>query len=117
MHLTGDATAAAAAAAAAACCLLLDASCCYRCRDGLEQLRAIFARAAFRRSLLGGGWDRGRQEETKERGEGRGKVSGGWGVEIAGGSSLENLHAMVPDVRNHDVPVAVDGNAATWEVE
>ena len=31
----------------------------------------------------------------------------------AGGSSLENLHAMVEGVSHDDAPVAVDGNAAT----
>ena len=35
----------------------------------------------------------------------------------AGGSSLENLHAMVVGVSHHDAPVAVDGNATTGVVE
>ena len=36
---------------------------------------------------------------------------------VAGGSSLENLHAMVAGVSHHDAPVAVDGNAATMAGE
>jgi len=40
---------------------------------------------------------------------------GGGGA--AGGSSLENLHTMVPGVSHHDAPVAVDGNTARRLVE
>ena len=35
----------------------------------------------------------------------------------AGGSSLQNLHAMVVGVSHDDAPVAVDGDAATRVVE
>ena len=35
----------------------------------------------------------------------------------AGGSSLENLHAMVEGVSHHDAPVAVDGNAAIRAIQ
>ena len=35
----------------------------------------------------------------------------------AGGSSLENLQAMVVGVSHDDAPVAVDGDTATREVE
>ena len=35
----------------------------------------------------------------------------------AGGSSLQNLHAMVEGVSHDDAPVAVDGDAATRAVE
>ncbi len=35
----------------------------------------------------------------------------------AGGSSLENLHAIVVGVSHHDAPVAVDENAAIRAVE
>jgi hypothetical protein len=34
----------------------------------------------------------------------------------AAGSSLENVHAMVPGVSHHDAPIAVDGNAALRRV-
>ena len=47
-----------------------------------------------------------------ERGSRRG-VGGG----AAGGSSLQNLHAMVVGVSHDDAPVAVDGDAATRLVE
>jgi hypothetical protein len=49
----------------------------------------------------GGGGGRGRQ------GLGRERKGGG-----AGGTSLENLHAMVVGVSHHNAPVAVNGNAA-----
>ena len=35
----------------------------------------------------------------------------------AGGSSLQNLHAMVVGVSHNDAPVTVDGDAAIKEVE
>ncbi len=35
----------------------------------------------------------------------------------AGGSSLQNLHAMVAAVSHDDAPVAVDGDAATRVAE
>ena len=35
----------------------------------------------------------------------------------AGGSSLQNLHAMVEGVSHDDAPVAVDGDAATRTVK
>ena len=35
----------------------------------------------------------------------------------AGGSSLQNLHAIVVGVSHDDAPVAVDGDAATRAVE
>ena len=44
---------------------------------------------------------------------------GGWG-EVGGsggGSSLQNLHAMVAAVSHDHAPVAVDGDAATRAVE
>jgi len=55
--------------------------------------------------LLGRGADR--------EGGGRERMGG----VMKGGSSLENLHAMVVGVGHHDAPVAVDGNAATRAVE
>ena len=36
---------------------------------------------------------------------------------MAGGSSLQNLHAMVAGVSHGHAPVAVDGDAATRVVE
>ncbi len=48
---------------------------------------------------------------------GRGGAGGGWGGRAAGGSSLQNLHAMVVGVSHDDAPVAVDGDAATTDVE
>ena len=52
---------------------------------------------AFRAGGRGGGGDK--------KGEG------------AGGSSLQNLHAMVAGVGHDNAPVAVDSNAATRAVE
>ncbi len=48
------------------------------------------------------------------KGRGGGGDQEGGGV---GGSSLENLHAMVVGVSHHDAPVPVNGNAATKAVE
>ena len=49
-----------------------------------------------------------------EGGWSRGRPGGGRG---AGGSSLQNLHAMVVGVSHDDAPVAVDGDAAIRVVE
>ena len=38
-------------------------------------------------------------------------------MRAAGGSSLQNLHAMVVGVSHDDAPVAVDGDAAIRAVE
>ena len=54
--------------------------------------------------FIGGG--RGGGTLQGQAGRGRG------GEGVAGGSSLENLHAMVVSVSHHDAPVAADGNAA-----
>jgi hypothetical protein len=43
---------------------------------------------------------------------GQGQKGRGNRGRVAGGSSLENLHAMVEGVSHDDAPVAVDGNAA-----
>ena len=51
----------------------------------------------------------GRQVEDEGEGEEKGRG--------AGGSSLENLHAMVEGVSHDDAPVAVDGDAALGVVE
>ncbi len=51
----------------------------------------------------------GRQVEDEGGGEEKGRG--------AGGSSLENLHAMVEGVSHDDAPVAVDGDAALGVVE
>ena len=51
----------------------------------------------------------GRQVEDEGEGEEKGRG--------AGGSSLENLHAMVEGVSHDDAPVAVDGDAATRVLE
>ena len=47
---------------------------------------------------------------------GEGEQEGGEGG-AAGGSSLQNLHAMVAGVSHDHAPVAVDGDAATRLVE
>ena len=50
--------------------------------------------------------------------EGRGRAGGGDKKGVgAGGSSLQNLHAMVVGVSHDDAPVAVDGDAAARLVE
>ena len=57
-----------------------------------------------------------RGEGGGERGggrEGRGIRRGGG----AGGSSIQNLHAIVEGVSHDDAPVAVDGDAALRAVE
>jgi hypothetical protein len=53
-------------------------------------------------------------EEGEEGGRGGG---GGEGGRCWGGSSLENLHAIVECVSHDHAPVAVDGDAATRLVE
>ena len=50
------------------------------------------------------------------RGGGTGVQRKGGGGD-SGGISLENMHAIVAGVSNHDAPDAVDGNAAISEAE
>ncbi len=51
---------------------------------------------------------------TGRKGERKGEVGRGG---LRGGSSLENLHAMVTGVSHDHAPVAVDGDAAMRMVE
>ena len=44
-------------------------------------------------------------------------MEGGDAERGRGGSSLENLHAMVEGISHDDAPVAVDGNATKRLVE
>ena len=64
----------------------------------------------------GGKKERGGQGQTGRGGggggRGRGEEGGSKKGGVAGGSSLENLHAMVAGVSHDDAPIAVDGNAA-----
>jgi hypothetical protein len=66
----------------------------------------------------------GKLMKTRNKGGGGGStVVDAWccrrwrGGGDAGGSSLENLQAMVPGVSHDDASVAVDGDTATREVE
>ncbi len=51
---------------------------------------------------------------TGRKGERKGEVGRGG---LRGGSSLENLHAMVVCISHDHAPVAVDGDAATKAAE
>jgi hypothetical protein len=103
------------AAAAAADVAVAAAAAALRRRD--VYTRAICARAALMRFFIvvDGGRGGAGADRDGERGWGRGEKKVGGGV--AGGSSRENLHAMVEAVSHHDAPVAVDGNAAIRAVE
>ena len=95
-------------------CVLLP-QCCMRAQHNATSVRCCAAWFIPNYFLFvgGGGEEGGRGARADKGGGGGGDMK--WGG--AGGSSLQNLHAMVEGVSHDDAPVAVDGDAATREVE
>ena len=88
---------------------------CVKLRSGFQEITGLqHAHEHHLQRAHTHGQQRQQQRSCKKEGEGEwGWVGGG----ARGGSSFENLHAMVAGVSHDDAPVAVDGHAATRLVE
>ena len=99
------------------------------CKRNTDYVRPVVSKSGItmRPITFMGGFDGGRRicvvycKSCFEREQRHGEEGGeeGWGGEggLKGGSSLENLHAMVTGVSHDHAPVAVDGDAATRAAE